>query len=147
MEEKNDLNDILIKNGDTQKSNGVKNILLFTAITLLIFFIGILSFKLISTDDDNDKMVVKKDNSKKEELFEDLPVEKSEEEAKENLDKFISCIGQRKELVGFGEAPIFKLQNRFRYYALFKGKNLHKIIYPCIDLKVAKVDMDVINFV
>ena len=73
--------------------------------------------------------------------------DKKQEVAKENLDKFISCIGQRKELVGFGEAPIFKLQNRFRYYALFKGKNLHKIIYPCIDLKVAKVDMDVINFV
>jgi primosomal protein N' (replication factor Y) len=73
--------------------------------------------------------------------------DKKQEVAKKNLDKFILCIGQRKELVGFGEAPIFKLQNRFRYYALFKGKNLHKIIYPCIDLKVAKVDMDVINFV
>ena len=42
-------------------------------------------------------MVVKKDNSKKEELFEDLPVEKSEEEAKENLDKMIQRIKESKE--------------------------------------------------
>ncbi len=73
--------------------------------------------------------------------------DKQREVAKRNLDEFIECIGKREELVGFGKAPIFKLQGKYRYYALFKGKNLHKIIYPCIDLLKAKVDMDPVNFV
>lgn len=73
--------------------------------------------------------------------------DKKIEIAKKNLDEFIKCIGARKELVGYGEAPIFKLKKRYRYYTLFKGKNLHKIIYPCIDLTKAKVDMDPVNFI
>jgi len=51
MEDKNELNDILIKNSDSQKGNNVKNILLFAAVTLLVFFIGILAFKMISQDE------------------------------------------------------------------------------------------------
>jgi primosomal protein N' (replication factor Y) len=73
--------------------------------------------------------------------------DKKIEIAKRNLDEFINCIGVKEELIGFGEAPIFKLKNRYRYFALFKGKNLHKIIYPCIDLTKAKVDMDPVNFI
>jgi primosomal protein N' (replication factor Y) len=73
--------------------------------------------------------------------------DKKKEVAKKNLDYFINCIGKREELIGFGEAPIFKLKSRYRYYALFKGKNLHKIIYPCIDLIKAKVDMDPVNVI
>ena len=67
--------------------------------------------------------------------------------ARENLEKFISCIGKREELIGFGEAPIFKLKNSYRFHAVFKGKALHKIIYPCIDLQRAKVDMDPVSFI
>ncbi len=74
-------------------------------------------------------------------------VDKKKETARKNLDKFINCIGKKEELVGFGEAPIFKLKNKYRYFALFKGKNLHKIIYPCIDLTKAKVDMDPVSFI
>jgi cell division septation protein DedD len=51
MEDKNELNDILIKNSDKEKGNSVKNILLFSAVTLLVFFIGVLAFKMISQDD------------------------------------------------------------------------------------------------
>ena len=51
MEDKNELNDILIKNSDKEKANNVKNILLFAAVTLLVFFIGILAFKMISQDE------------------------------------------------------------------------------------------------
>ncbi|GAX87402.1 primosomal protein N' [Lebetimonas natsushimae] len=72
--------------------------------------------------------------------------DKKKETAKNNLDELIKCVGDRPELIGYGEAPIFKLKNRYRYYALFKGKNLHKIIYTCIDLTKAKVDMDPVNF-
>ncbi len=73
--------------------------------------------------------------------------DKKLEVAKENMMKFINCIGEKEELMGYGEAPIFKLQNRYRFQVLFKGKNLHKIIYPCIDLKVAKADMDPVSFI
>ncbi|GAB6045171.1 primosomal protein N' [Caminibacter profundus] len=74
-------------------------------------------------------------------------VDKRKEIAKKNMEDFVTCIGKRDELIGFGEAPIFKLHNKYRFFVLFKGKNLHKIIYPCIDLSKAKVDMDSINFI
>jgi len=73
--------------------------------------------------------------------------DKNKEAAKKSMYAFLKCIGKRSELIGFGEAPIFKLNNKFRYYVLFKGKNLHKIIYPCIDLRKVKVDMDAVNFI
>ena len=74
-------------------------------------------------------------------------VDKKKEVAKRNMKEFLDCIGEREEILGYGEAPIFKLQNKYRYYVLFKGKNLHKIIYPCIDLSKAKADMDPVSFV
>jgi primosomal protein N' (replication factor Y) len=69
------------------------------------------------------------------------------ERAKENLNRFLACAGDLEALIGAMEAPIFKLKNKYRYWAMFKGKNLHKLIYPCIDLSVAKVDMDPLVFV
>ena len=74
-------------------------------------------------------------------------VDKNLEVARKNLNEFINCIGKREELIGYGEAPIFKLQNKYRFFALFKGKNLHKLIYPCLDLTKAKVDMDPVSFI
>ena len=50
MEDKNELNDILIKNGE-KGGNNLKNILLFAAVTLLVFFIGVLAFKMVSQDE------------------------------------------------------------------------------------------------
>jgi primosomal protein N' (replication factor Y) len=73
--------------------------------------------------------------------------DKNIETARKNLNEFVNCVGKRKELIGFGEAPIFKLQNRYRFFALFKGKNLHKIIYPCLDFTKAKADMDPVSFI
>ncbi|NPA12057.1 MAG: primosomal protein N' [Epsilonproteobacteria bacterium] len=72
---------------------------------------------------------------------------KNKETAKNNLLEFTKCIGDKDELIGADEAPIFKLNNYYRYTALFKGKNLHSIIYPCVDLKKAKVDMDPVSFI
>jgi len=73
--------------------------------------------------------------------------DRNREIAKKNMEEFLKCIGNREEIVGYGEAPIFKLHNKYRYQVLFKGKNLHKIIYPCINLNKAKADMDVISFI
>ena len=73
--------------------------------------------------------------------------DKNIDSARKNLNEFVNCVGKRKELIGFGEAPIFKLQNRYRFFALFKGKNLHKIIYPCLDFTKAKADMDPVSFI
>ncbi|WP_457560424.1 primosomal protein N' [Caminibacter sp.] len=74
-------------------------------------------------------------------------IDKKMETAKKNMEEFLRCLGEREEILGYGEAPIFRLQNRYRYQVLLKGKNLHKIIYPCIDLTKAKVDMDPVSFV
>jgi len=52
MEESNELNDILIKNGEGGKGGNMKNILLFSAITLLMVFVGILAFKMVAGDDE-----------------------------------------------------------------------------------------------
>ncbi len=74
-------------------------------------------------------------------------IDKNQEKAKKNMEKVLKCIGEREEILGYGEAPIFRIQNRYRYQILLKGKNLHRIVYPCIDLSKAKVDMDAVNFI
>lgn len=77
MEDKNELNDILIKNSDKQKGNNVKNILLFAAVTLLVFFIGILAFKMISQDEAEKRqasVLPEEPTSVVEESFEKEPV-------------------------------------------------------------------------
>jgi len=62
------------------------------------------------------------------------------------MQKFLDCLGEVKEIVGYGEAPIFKLKNRYRYQVLLKGKNLHKLIAPCIN-KDMKIDVDPVSFI
>jgi primosomal protein N' (replication factor Y) len=49
------------------------------------------------------------------------------------------------EILGFGEAPISKIANRYRYQIVIKGVAIHKQIWRCIDSSV-KVDMDALNF-
>jgi len=73
--------------------------------------------------------------------------DKDKIKAKEKMDRFLRCIGNRPEIVGSGEAPIFKIKNIFRYQVLLKGKNLHKIIYPCVNINEMKVDVDPVSFV
>ena len=68
------------------------------------------------------------------------------EKAYLKMKKFLECVGNREEIVGFGEAPLFKLKNRYRYQVLLKGKNLQKLIFPCID-KDMKIDIDPVSFI
>ena len=63
------------------------------------------------------------------------------------MDKFLKCLGNRPEIVGSGEAPIFKIKNIYRYQVLLKGKNLHKLIYPCVNLSDMKIDVDPVSFI
>jgi primosomal protein N' (replication factor Y) len=72
--------------------------------------------------------------------------DKDKNKAKEKMDKFLECLGDVKEIVGFGEAPIFKIKNIYRYHVVLKGKNLHKLIYPCVNNDM-KIDVDPVNFV
>lgn len=101
MEEKNELNDILVKNKDQEKSSNLKNILLFSAITLLIFFIGVLAFKMISQEEPKPPVeeitLPAEPQATQQELFENVPVkEGTDDEAKENLDEMIKRIKESK---------------------------------------------------
>jgi cell division septation protein DedD len=100
MEDKNELNDILIKSDDKSGDNNMKNLLLFAAITLLIFFVGVLAFKLVSEDEPKNtkkSVLPQKPVTKKSDLFEELPTAKeSEEAAKDNLDDMIKRIKESK---------------------------------------------------
>ena len=62
------------------------------------------------------------------------------------MKKFLNCLGEKEEIVGYGEAPIFRLKNRYRYQVLLKGKNLQKLILPCLE-KDIKIDVDPVNFI
>ena len=72
--------------------------------------------------------------------------DKTKEKAYIKMQKFLECLGKKKEIVGYGEAPIFKLKNKYRYQILLKGKNLQKLIYPCVN-KDVKIDVDPVNFI
>ncbi len=73
-------------------------------------------------------------------------LDKIKEKAYLKMKKFLECLGEKEEIIGFGEAPIFKLKNKYRYQVLLKGKNLQRLIYPCID-KDMKIDIDPISFI
>ena len=72
--------------------------------------------------------------------------DKVKEKAYLKMKKFLECLGNREEIIGFGEAPIFKLKGKYRYQVLLKGKNLQKLIFSCID-KDMKIDIDPVNFI
>jgi len=72
--------------------------------------------------------------------------DKNHQNAYNKMQKFLNCLGEREEIIGSGEAPIFKLKNKYRYQVLLKGKNLQKLIYPCLD-KDIKIDVDPVNFI
>ncbi|GAB6073774.1 primosomal protein N' [Nautilia lithotrophica] len=73
--------------------------------------------------------------------------DRDKNKAKEKMERFLICLGNREEIVGSGEAPIFKIKNIYRYQVLLKGKNLHKLIYPCVNLNEMKIDVDPVSFV
>ena len=72
--------------------------------------------------------------------------DKNKQKAYEKMQNFLNCLGEKEEIVGSGEAPVFKLKNRYRYYVLLKGKNLQKLIFPCLN-KDIKTDVDPVNFI
>jgi len=72
--------------------------------------------------------------------------DKDQQKAKKKMEKFLNCLGNVKEIVGYGEAPIFKLKNKYRYNVILKGKNLHKLISKCVDDDM-KVDVDPVSFI
>jgi len=72
--------------------------------------------------------------------------DKDKEKAKRKMEKFLNCLGNVKEIIGYGEAPIFKLKNKYRYNVVLKGKNLHKLISKCINNDM-KVDVDPVSFI
>ncbi len=72
--------------------------------------------------------------------------DKDAKKTKEKMNKFLQCIGNIPQILGSGEAPIFKIKNVYRYHVLLKGKNLHKLIYPCVNFEEMKIDVDPIHF-
>ncbi len=72
--------------------------------------------------------------------------DKNKEKAYQKMKLFLNCMGEKKEIIGSREAPIFKLKNMYRYQILLKGKNLQKLVYPCLN-KDIKIDVDPISFI
>jgi primosomal protein N' (replication factor Y) len=66
--------------------------------------------------------------------------------AYEQMIKVYNCLKDKLEILGFGEAPIFKISNKYRYNIIIKGKNFHKTLWECKD-KNTKIDTDSINFI
>jgi len=76
---------------------------------------------------------------------------KTPEEGEARLQEILKCLGEREEVVGYGPSPIFKLKGVYRYYLLLKGKNLHSLLYPCLNLQTGRkelvVDPDPVTFI
>ena len=72
--------------------------------------------------------------------------DKKQDIAYNEMIKVKSCLEKEIEILGFGESPINKIANKYRYQILLKGKNFHKIIWKCKTNKT-KVDIDPVNFV
>ncbi|MCP4969915.1 MAG: primosomal protein N' [Arcobacter sp.] len=67
---------------------------------------------------------------------------------KDELDKYVYILKQNKdiEIVGFGQSPIFKIANKFRYEIIIRSKNVKAILTSLhnIDSNMATIDMDTI---
>lgn len=90
--EKNELSDILIKE-EGAKGGGMKNVLLFSAIALLIFFVGILVFKLLDDTSGTQKPAplppAPKGEKEVKPLFQPVETKDAQTEANEQLDEII----------------------------------------------------------
>jgi primosomal protein N' (replication factor Y) len=72
--------------------------------------------------------------------------DKDRDKAYQKMLEVKECLEREQlEILGFGEAPISKIANRYRYQIVIKGVAIHKQIWRCIDNSV-KVDMDALNF-
>lgn len=75
---------------------------------------------------------------------------KNPEKAEKSLDEVIKCVEKFKniEIVGYGEAPIFKIANRYRYHLLIRSdkiKPLLEVSHFC-KCAICEIDIDPINF-
>ena len=67
---------------------------------------------------------------------------------KEELDKYVSILKQKEniEVIGFGQSPIFKMANKFRYEILLRSSNIKALLQALhsVDSTMASIDMDTI---
>lgn len=65
---------------------------------------------------------------------------------KEELDKYVKILKENKdiEVVGFGQSPIFKIANKFRYEIILRSKNVKALLLALHSIKssMASIDMD-----
>ena len=71
--------------------------------------------------------------------------DKNQTKAYEEMIKVKNCLSNKIEILGFGESPITKISNKYRYQILIKGDKFHNILWKCKTEKT-KIDMDCINF-
>jgi len=71
--------------------------------------------------------------------------DKNQTKAYEEMIKVKNCLDGNIDILGFGESPINKISNKYRYQILIKGKKFHNILWKCKTNKT-KIDMDCINF-
>ena len=71
--------------------------------------------------------------------------DKKQQIAYNEMMKVKNCLEGKIEILGYGESPINKIANKYRYQIIIKGNNFHKILWNCKTNKT-KIDMDVINF-
>jgi len=72
--------------------------------------------------------------------------DKKQEIAYNEMIKVKNCLEGKIEILGFGESPINKIANKYRYQIVLKGNNFHKILWQCKTDKT-KVDVDPVNFI
>lgn len=65
---------------------------------------------------------------------------------KDELDKYVKILKTHKdiEVVGFGQSPIFKVANKFRYEIILRSSNVKALLIALhsIDSSMASIDMD-----
>ena len=67
---------------------------------------------------------------------------------KDELDRYVAILKQKEniELIGFGQSPIFKLANKYRYEILLRSSNVKALLQALhsVDSTMASIDMDTI---
>ena len=71
--------------------------------------------------------------------------DKKQDIAYNEMMKVKNCLEDKIEILGYGESPITKIANKYRYQILIKGNNFHKTLWECKTDKT-KIDMDTISF-
>lgn len=71
--------------------------------------------------------------------------DKYPQKAQNQMNEVLNCLKQKNlDIVGFGEAPIKRVSNKFRYQILIKGEKFHSPLYECKS-KFTKVNIDPVS--